>query len=89
MGMNAPVTMKVTSNGQISLPAEVRHRWNTDRVVVYDTPGGLLVRPFDPDAIRKLRGRYKPAEGTLIVDGERQRERVDEARGEVRRGRRS
>jgi predicted nucleic acid-binding protein len=43
--------MKITASGQISLPAETRRKWNTDRVVVTETIDGLLVRPFDPVAL--------------------------------------
>ena len=50
--------MKVTQGGQISIPADVRRRWNTDRVVVIDTPDGLIVRPFDPDAADRIMGKY-------------------------------
>jgi AbrB family looped-hinge helix DNA binding protein len=56
--MPTSTVMKVTKNGQISVPAEVRHRWKTDRVIVIDTPEGLIVRPFDPNAVRRLRGKY-------------------------------
>jgi AbrB family looped-hinge helix DNA binding protein len=58
--MSSTVTMKVTKNGQISLPAEVRRRWNTDRVIVIDTPDGLIIRPFDPEAVKRLRGKSRP-----------------------------
>ncbi len=51
--------MKISRNGQISIPADVRKRWNTDRVIVMDTKGGLIVRPFDPDLVHNLRGKYK------------------------------
>jgi AbrB family looped-hinge helix DNA binding protein len=82
--------MKVTKNGQISIPADVRHRWKTDRVMVFDTPGGLVVRPFDADAIHKLRGKYKPPPGTPSVDEQRRIDREEEAeRDEARRGRRT
>jgi bifunctional DNA-binding transcriptional regulator/antitoxin component of YhaV-PrlF toxin-antitoxin module len=30
------VRTKVTSNGQVSLPAELRHRWRTPAVLVID-----------------------------------------------------
>jgi AbrB family looped-hinge helix DNA binding protein len=50
--------MKVTQGGQISIPADVRRRWNTDRVVVIDTPDGLIVRPFDPHAADRIMGKY-------------------------------
>lgn len=55
----ATAVMKVTANGQISIPADVRRRWQTDRVIVIDTSEGLVVRPFDPDHIRSLRGKYR------------------------------
>lgn len=51
--------MKISRNGQISIPAEVRKRWNTDRVIVMDTSDGLIVRPFDPEAVDKLMGKYQ------------------------------
>ena len=51
--------MKISRNGQISIPADVRKRWNTDRVIVMDTSDGLIVRPFDPEAVTKLMGKYK------------------------------
>jgi len=57
---SAPAVMKISRNGQISIPADVRKRWNTDRVIVMDTSDGLIVRPFDPDFVSSLRGKYKP-----------------------------
>jgi AbrB family looped-hinge helix DNA binding protein len=56
--MESLTLMKVTQGGQISIPAEVRRRWQTDRVVVIDTPDGLLVRPFDPNAADRIMGKY-------------------------------
>lgn len=55
--------MKITASGQISLPADIRRKWGTDRVVVTETIDGLLVRPFDPDAIRRITGKYKDLPG--------------------------
>lgn len=77
--------MKVTKNGQISIPAEVRKRWNTDRVVVFDTPDGLVVRPFDPDAIRRLAGKYKPPPGTPTIDEQRRLDREKDGEREEAR----
>jgi bifunctional DNA-binding transcriptional regulator/antitoxin component of YhaV-PrlF toxin-antitoxin module len=34
--VTANYVMKVSSNGQVSIPAEARARWNADRVVVVD-----------------------------------------------------
>jgi AbrB family looped-hinge helix DNA binding protein len=84
--MMTSTLMRVTKNGQISIPAEVRHRWNTDRVVVIDTPDGLVVRPFDPDAIRRLRGKYAAAPGSPSVDELRRLERAEDAEREALAG---
>jgi bifunctional DNA-binding transcriptional regulator/antitoxin component of YhaV-PrlF toxin-antitoxin module len=37
--------MKVSSNGQVSIPAEARARWNADRVVVVDLGDRAVLRP--------------------------------------------
>jgi AbrB family looped-hinge helix DNA binding protein len=88
--MMTATLMKLTKSGQISIPAEVRRRWNTDRVMVFDTPGGLVVRPFDPEAVHRLRGKYKPPPGTPTVDEQRRLDREEEAeREDARYGRRS
>ena len=64
--------MKISRNGQISIPADVRKRWNTDRVIVMDTKDGLIVRPFDPDFVRNLRGKYKHLYTTSVDEGRRE-----------------
>lgn len=79
----AATVMKISRNGQISLPAAVRHRWNVDRVIVIDTPGGLMVRPFDPDAVDRIRGKYHRP-GAPSVDEVKAAERRIEARKERR-----
>jgi AbrB family looped-hinge helix DNA binding protein len=88
--MMTATLMKLTKSGQISIPADVRRRWNTDRVMVFDTPGGLVVRPFDPEAVKRLAGKYKPPPGTPTVDEQRRLDREEDAeREEARYGRRS
>ncbi len=43
--MTASYAMKVSSNGQVSIPAEARARWNADRVVVVDLGDRAVLRP--------------------------------------------
>jgi bifunctional DNA-binding transcriptional regulator/antitoxin component of YhaV-PrlF toxin-antitoxin module len=86
--------MKVTGNGQISLPAEVRKRWNAqqgvngmvDTVVVHDTAYGLIIRPFDPDALRNLMGKYAKPGQQSSEDGRRQARLEDQEREDARDG---
>lgn len=59
--------MKVSRNGQVSLPAAVRHRWASDRVLVLDLHDRVVVRPLpvDPaDDVTQLRGKYRGAPST-------------------------
>jgi len=53
-----PTTVKVTRNGQVSLPAALRHRWAVGEVIVVDRGDYAVVRPVVKDPIRLLRGAY-------------------------------
>jgi AbrB family looped-hinge helix DNA binding protein len=53
-----PVVMKVTRAGQVSLPAEIRHRWRVERVLVIDHGDRVELRPMVEDPIDALRGKY-------------------------------
>lgn len=62
---STPSILRVTANGQISIPAAVRHRWKTNTVTAVDTPWGLVVRPFD--RVARL-ATSDPALLDLVVD---------------------
>ncbi len=49
-------TTTISKGGQVSIPAEVRHRWGTRRVVVEDQGSALLIRPIPADPIRAAMG---------------------------------
>lgn len=54
----ADVKAKVTRNGQISLPAELRHRWRSVAVLVIDRGSYAIVRPIPDDVVTDLRGAH-------------------------------
>jgi AbrB family looped-hinge helix DNA binding protein len=54
-----PVAMKVTRAGQVSIPAEIRHRWKVQRVLVIDHGDRVELRPIADDLVASLRGKYK------------------------------
>ncbi|MEO6571645.1 MAG: AbrB/MazE/SpoVT family DNA-binding domain-containing protein [Ilumatobacteraceae bacterium] len=56
--MTTSYVMKVTSNGQVSIPAAARNRWHTDRVVVIDLGDRIVMRPTGDDAMNELVGKY-------------------------------
>lgn len=69
---------KVTQNGQVSLPAELRRPWAAKAVLVIDRGDHAIVRPLPDDPVAALRGAYAgPGPST---DRARAAERVDEER---------
>lgn len=52
------VEAKVTRNGQMSLPAELRHRWRAGSVLVIDRGDYAIVRPIPNDPVTALRGAH-------------------------------
>jgi AbrB family looped-hinge helix DNA binding protein len=59
-------TAKITSAGQVSLPAEIRRRWGAQRVTVDDRGDHVVLKPLPDDPIAAvrgiLRGRIPPSE---------------------------
>jgi len=51
----------ITSAGQVSLPAEVRLRWDASAVLIEDEGDRLVVRPVPVDPIEGVRGLLKGA----------------------------
>jgi bifunctional DNA-binding transcriptional regulator/antitoxin component of YhaV-PrlF toxin-antitoxin module len=49
---------RVTSNGQVSLPAALRRRWHVDKVLVVDRGDYAIVRPIPKDPVGELRGAH-------------------------------
>lgn len=47
---------RITGAGQVSIPAEVRHRWATSTVAIEDEGDRIVVRPVPDDPIAALRG---------------------------------
>lgn len=78
--------VRITSGGQISVPAEVRHRWNTSRVRLDDQGDRLVVEPAPEDPVRALRGAFAD-EGSPSSQELRARARKDERGAEDRRER--
>lgn len=52
------IRAKVTRNGQVSLPAELRHRWGAGSVLVVDRGDYAIVRPIPEDTVATLRGAH-------------------------------
>ena len=72
----------ISKGGQVSIPAEVRHRWGTNRVLVEDRGDELVFRPLPDDPIAAARGSLRTLDGggvTVSSDRARQQTRIEEA----------
>ena len=73
--------MKVSANGQVSIPAEVRARWNTEKVVIADMGDYIAMRPASENPLDELVGKY-PGRGPS-TDEMRRMDREEDARYEA------
>jgi hypothetical protein len=73
---------RITTGGQISLPASVRHRWGTRAVSVEDLGDHIVVRPIPDDPVAAARGALKGRVGPS--EKLRVQARADELTAEAR-----
>ena len=69
----------MTRNGQISLPAELRRRWQSGAVLVIDRGSYAIVRPVPDDVVTALRGAHAGPGPTSEQAREADRARDQEA----------
>lgn len=77
--------MKVSANGQVSIPAEARARWGAKRMLVVDMGDKIVIRPVSDDPLTELIGKYKGRGPS--TDEARKIARDEDARREARRNR--
>ncbi len=77
---------RVSRGGQVSIPAAVRKRWKTDRVLIEDQGGALLVTPLPPDPLEAAIGSLRLPPG-VSSESLRQQARREGHAAEVRRTR--
>jgi AbrB family looped-hinge helix DNA binding protein len=76
--------LKVSSNGQVSIPARVRRRWNAARVLVVDKGDRIIIRPVLADPLSEVVGKY--AHVTPSSDAMRRDSRAEDDLAESLRG---
>jgi AbrB family looped-hinge helix DNA binding protein len=74
--------MTISRNGQVSIPAPARARWNTRQVIVVDLGDRVVMRPVTVEPVEQLRGKYRGR--GVDTDRARARERRAEAAHERR-----
>ena len=50
---------RITRAGQVSIPADVRHRWGTALLSIEDEGDRLIVRPLPENWVDRVRGAWK------------------------------
>jgi AbrB family looped-hinge helix DNA binding protein len=83
--MPTSYVMKVSRNGQVSIPADARARWNSERVIIVDLGDRVVLRPMPDDPVGELVGKYR---GGAPTDLARRRARADEGAAASRKHRR-
>jgi hypothetical protein len=71
--------MKVSTSGQMSIPAGARARWKARRVLVVDLGDHLVVRPMPEDPIGALQGKYA-GRGPSSTEARREAREAEAAR---------
>ena len=76
--------LRISKGGQLSVPAAVRHRWRTDKVIADDRGDHLVIRPAPDDPIAAAQGALK-GKLSMTTDAMRAEAREDERRAEERK----
>lgn len=71
--------MTVSQNGQVSIPAATRARWNARRVIVVDLGDRVVMRPVPDRPIGDLQGKYE-GRGPTTSQARRQARRTEASR---------
>ena len=77
---------RISRGGQVSIPADIRHRWKAEEVLVEDQGDALVLRPLPVDPIAAAMGSLRG--GRMTSDEARARLRDEDAEIEDRRARR-
>lgn len=80
--------LMISKGGQISVPADIRRRWNTRRLRLEDRGDELVIRPAPEDPIAAARGIFK-GRSKYTSEELRLLEREEQAELEARRWGRS
>ncbi len=80
------IRVTVSRNGQISVPAAVRHRWRTRSILVIDKGDYAIVRPIPDDPVTALEGAHT-GPGVSTEDARSAERAADQAAGQRRAAR--
>ncbi len=77
--------LRITSGGQVSVPASIRRRWGTSHVSAEDRGDSLVLRPAPDDPVEAVYGIFaQETSGAPPLEDVRRDEREAEAAAEAR-----
>jgi bifunctional DNA-binding transcriptional regulator/antitoxin component of YhaV-PrlF toxin-antitoxin module len=74
---------KISKGGQVTVPAEIRKRWGTTRVLVEDWGDALVFRPIPADPIKAALGSLAgpgPSTDEMRAQGRREEAEIERKR---------
>ncbi|MGH7687147.1 MAG: AbrB/MazE/SpoVT family DNA-binding domain-containing protein [Candidatus Dormibacteria bacterium] len=74
----------ISRGGQVSIPAVIRHRWDTDALVLEDRGDELVLRPIPRDPVGAVLGSLPLPDG-MTSEGMRAQARRQDAEASKRR----
>lgn len=77
--------MSISKGGQISIPAPIRHRWDTSTLSLRDEGHRIVLEPAPDDPIAAAEGALADKMGALDLKRLRRAAREDERIAETRR----
>lgn len=86
--MSMKTRVRISKGGQISIPAAVRHRWETATLTLDDQGERIVLEPASDDPIAAAEGALADEFGDTDVVALRRHAREDERAAEERRPRR-
>lgn len=69
--------VNISDRGQISIPSDIRHKWQVRRLLLIDEGDRIVLRPVPDDPIAAVTGKYSWVEATS--DGMRSDDRAADA----------
>lgn len=70
-------TARISRGGQVSIPAVIRHRWDTDALVLEDRGDELVLRPIPRDPLAAALGSLPLPDGMTSESMRAQARRED------------
>jgi AbrB family looped-hinge helix DNA binding protein len=68
----------ISKGGQISIPADIRHRWGVKRVMIIESETSLVLRPLPDDPIAAAKGILRDPEGHVGLTTEEALAQLDD-----------